>query len=138
MNIQTVKIQKEGYLVNGTMSVPSAEGNRHYQAVQEWIAEGNTPEPEFTQEQLDAQAYNSAKEQKLLDVGNITVTTQAGNTFDGDEISQSRMARAIASSDPLETTQWKLADNSIITVTREELKEALRLAGEAQTLIWMA
>ena len=43
--INTVKIQGEGYLVNGTMSVPNAEGNRHYKEVLEWIAEGNTPEP---------------------------------------------------------------------------------------------
>ena len=48
--INTVKIQGVGYLVNGSMSVPSSEGNRHYQGIQEWIAEGNTPEPEFTQE----------------------------------------------------------------------------------------
>ena len=65
MNIQTVKIQKEGYLVNGTMSVPSAEGNRHYQAVQEWIAEGNTPEPEFTQAELDQQAQDKINSESL-------------------------------------------------------------------------
>ena len=43
--INTVKIQENGYLVNGTMSVPQAEGNRHYKMVQDWIAEGNIPEP---------------------------------------------------------------------------------------------
>ena len=53
--ITTVKIQGDGYLVNGNMSVPKAEGNRHYQDVLGWIAQGNTPEPEFTQEELDQQ-----------------------------------------------------------------------------------
>ncbi len=43
--INTVKIQGEGYLVNGINNVPATEDNRHYRAVQEWIAEGNTPEP---------------------------------------------------------------------------------------------
>ena len=54
--INTVKIQGDGYLVNDTMSVPANENNRHYKMIQEWIAEGNTPEPEFTQAELDAQA----------------------------------------------------------------------------------
>lgn len=47
--------------MDGSLSVPNAPGNRHYQAVQEWIAEGNTPEPEFTQAELDAQAVEAAK-----------------------------------------------------------------------------
>jgi len=34
-----------GYLLNGNMSVPMAEGNRHYRMIQEWIAEGNIAEP---------------------------------------------------------------------------------------------
>lgn len=61
MEILTVKLQAGGYLVDGSLSVPNAPGNRHYQAVQEWIAEGNTPEPEFTQAELDAQAVEAAK-----------------------------------------------------------------------------
>ena len=58
--INTVKTQENGYLVNGNMSVPNVEGNRHYQEVQEWIAEGNTPEPEFTQAELDQQVIDDA------------------------------------------------------------------------------
>lgn len=58
--INTVKLTDNGYLINGSLSVPNAEGNRHYQAVQEWIAQGNTPEPAdiipepTAQEQFDA------------------------------------------------------------------------------------
>lgn len=63
MNIETVKLQGEGYLVNGTMSVPKVEGNRHYKLVQEWIAEGNTPEPEFTPEELTAKAELEAEQE---------------------------------------------------------------------------
>lgn len=66
--IQTVKLVNDqdgnasGYLVNGSMSVPMAEGNRHYAMVQEWIAEGNTPEaadvpPDPTYAELRAAAY---------------------------------------------------------------------------------
>lgn len=56
MSIQTVQIQGQGYLVNGLMSVPNSPSNRHYQRVQEWIAAGNTPEPEFTAPELLANA----------------------------------------------------------------------------------
>ena len=53
--IQTVKIQGQGYLLNGIMSVPKADGNREYELIKQWIAEGNTPEPEFTEEELAQQ-----------------------------------------------------------------------------------
>jgi len=55
--IETVKIQSEGYLVNGGMSVPKADGNRHYQAVKEFIAEGGVVELEFSATDLLAQEH---------------------------------------------------------------------------------
>ena len=79
-----------------------------------------------------------AKEAKLDAVSQITVTTALGKVFDGDEISQNRMARAVTASNAGDTTQWILADNTQATVTHEELKEALLLAGEATIKIWMA
>jgi hypothetical protein len=55
MEILTVKIQGQGYLLNGTMSVPgNAQGNREYELIKQWLAEGNIPEPEFTDEELVA------------------------------------------------------------------------------------
>jgi len=50
--INTVKQQENGWLVNGNMSVPDDKGNRHYQEVQEWIAEGGVVEPQYTDEEL--------------------------------------------------------------------------------------
>jgi hypothetical protein len=58
INIESVKLQSNGWLLNGTMSVPMADGNMEYEAIKQWIAEGNTPEPEFTQEELNQQAIN--------------------------------------------------------------------------------
>ncbi len=61
--ITTVKNQADiespniitGYLVNGNLNVPgNTPGNRHYKMVQEWIAEGNTPEEAYTQAEIDA------------------------------------------------------------------------------------
>jgi len=46
MSIQTCRLQEDGtFIVNGNMSVPDDMGNRHRQSIQEWIDEGNTPEP---------------------------------------------------------------------------------------------
>ena len=55
MKIEKVKIQGDGFLINGSISVPNAPGNRHYQMVLGWIADGNTPEPEHTPGELAAQ-----------------------------------------------------------------------------------
>ena len=43
-----------GWLVNGTMSVPNDPANRHCADVLAWIAEGNTPAPEFTALEIEA------------------------------------------------------------------------------------
>lgn len=70
----------------------------------------------------------------------IDVTTAAGNTFDGDEVSQGRMARAILALNAAAqgtTVNWILADNSVIDATAAELAEALALAGGAQAALWV-
>ena len=67
--ISSIKIQGDSYLVNGNMSVPNSVGNRHYREVQEWLAEGNTPEAEFTNEELEEQTkqYFTSEVQKHID-----------------------------------------------------------------------
>ena len=55
MEIKSVKIQGQGYLVNDTMSVPKADGNREYELIKQWLEEGNTPELEFTEEEIQKQ-----------------------------------------------------------------------------------
>lgn len=59
MNIDTVKLQSNGYLVNNTMSVPNDTANSDYQKVQEWIKEGGIVAPEFTEEELAQQAQDA-------------------------------------------------------------------------------
>lgn len=85
-------------------------------------------------------ARAKAKIARTEAVKNIVVTTRAGNTFDGDEDSQGRMARAIIGMQYAEegaTITWTLADNSTIQATKAELTEALTLAGEAQAALWV-
>lgn len=78
------------------------------------------------------------KAQRAEAVQNITVTTKAGNTFDGDEESQTRMARAILALPDGATVLWVLADNSVIQADAGELREALALAGAEQSRLWTA
>lgn len=68
MDIRTVKIQGDDYLINGCMVVPSYAGNRHYKLIQEWLNEGNTPEPEFTPEELAAQQVDAEEQWVLAEI----------------------------------------------------------------------
>ena len=76
------------------------------------------------------------KEEKVLKIEKIIVTTSTGKSFDGDEQSQSRMARVLATDS--DNVKWKLADNTIVEITREELQEALKLATVMQANIWLS
>ena len=39
--------------------IPFADGNIDYEEYKQWLAEGNTPEPEFTEEELAKQLINT-------------------------------------------------------------------------------
>ena len=73
--IKSVKIQGQGYTLNGTMHVPgNAPGNKEYELIKQWLSEGNTPEPEFTEEELAKQELdrqraedNARRKQAMLD-----------------------------------------------------------------------
>ena len=102
----------------------------YQQAGGEWVAPVIVPTKKSREE---------LKMERQQAVDAIRVTTQAGNTFDGDETSQGRMARAIialqATGTP--TVTWVLADNTAIDASAAELTEALALAGAAQAAIWV-
>ena len=50
--IESVKTQGKGYLLNGIMYVPKADGNSEYELIKQWIFKGNKPEVEFTEKEL--------------------------------------------------------------------------------------
>ena len=91
--------------------------------------------PEPTAEELAEQALIEAKAKRAEAVSQITIEVD-GFVFDGDEVSQERMARSIVALDEGETIIWVLHDNSIAQVSKEQLKAALRLAGQKQTELW--
>ena len=61
-------------------------------------------------------------------IKSVIVTTTSGNKFNADETSQQRIHRAVEILNENEMIQWILADNTVATITRAELREALRLA----------
>ena len=90
---------------------------------------------EKKQQQLDAD-YATWKQERAVLVAAIVV--QVGDhLYQGDELSQSRMARFVAAStSDSDEVEWTLADNTVATVTISNLRDALRLAGLRQTEIW--
>ena len=53
------KLQNNGIkrLADGAY-IPFADGNRDYEEYKVWLSEGNTPEPEFTEEELQMTSIN--------------------------------------------------------------------------------
>lgn len=106
----------------------------------------NPPEPEYvpTQEEIKAKALAKAKAERANAVAKITVEVD-GLIFDGDEDSQTRMARTITASQALglpedSTISWAMADtnaNKVEQVTIAQLSKALYLAGLKQSELWV-
>ena len=44
--------------------IPDCGGNRHWQEYQEWLGLGNTPDPEFTTEQIEERAWNELRSER--------------------------------------------------------------------------
>lgn len=122
-------IEAESDFADSIGAIPAGSGN----IGDAWDGENFTPPDSVppTRDQLKAQ--------REAEVAAIKVTTTAGNTFDGDEVSQGRMSRAIIalSTSLAPSVTWVLADNSVIQATAAELTEALVLAGQAQAAVWV-
>ena len=130
MEILTVKKHIDGYLVNGaTCFVPAVEGNAQYELIKQWIDDGNIPEPEFSESQLETIVANKFKDAKQKASDSIVVTVD-GLVFDGNASARLNMMSAIESYQLLNITEseWKLADNSIALVNINQIKQALALS----------
>jgi len=126
-----------GYKLGGTTSsISHIDGT--VTETHNFIAMGQE-EIDLVAAQNAAKLRDVAKINRAISVESIVVTTTAGNAFDGDEVSQNRMARAIialqATSTP--SISWVLANNTAIQASAVELTEALALAGAAQANVWV-
>lgn len=101
------------------------------------------PEPvEPTEEEKKEAALKQAKEERAQAVAKIVVeVTRADGTvlkFDGDEVAQARLDRAIsvAKITGQETTDWVMSDNQIFAITVPEAEEALAKAMNSMGKLW--
>ena len=139
---------KKYAIVNGGIVVNVVESSAEFAAAQGWIdADGAAIGDIETvtgfvapEKIIDAAALREAEKiQRDIVTAKILVTTAAGNVFNGDEISQNRLSRAIMALQLTGTltTHWVLANNVAVEVGVPELAEALALSGAAQTALWV-
>ncbi|MCY0916245.1 DUF4376 domain-containing protein [Massilia antarctica] len=123
-------------------SVVRRAPKRSGQGVWDWtwdIVERSEQEIEAEECAREEAKREVAKAARAARVAGIQVTTKAGNAYDGDEVSQGRMARAIVALQAagVPSVRWVLADNSVISATVADLAEALALAGAVQAAMWV-
>ena len=72
-------------------------------------------------------------------VNTLKVETSYGHIFDADELSQSRIQKALylLNLENKDSIEWILADNSKAEIFKPELEEALTLAIKKQAEIWV-
>ena len=93
-------------------------------------------ELQLTEDQKQQQELIDAKRRRRAAVATIIVDVD-GMKFEGDETSQDRMTRSIVAMADDDMIPWVLADNSIVQVTKAQLKQALRLSGLKQAELWV-
>lgn len=93
----------------------------------------NLPDPELTEEER-----LSVRKLARSRAVNAIIVEVDGMKFDGDEVAQGRMARAlkVAELNNLDKTAWVLADNTVVEVDKKQLEEALSKAMLAQGELW--
>ena len=123
MQISTVKRTPIGYLVNGIVNVPNDPKNKEFRAVQLWIDEGNTPDPEFS----DSELLANAKKVKCQEINNqrdsltnrpVSLTISGTrHTFDTGIESRLNIANTYIALGSSDTIEWVTEENRIIDLT---------------------
>lgn len=100
-------------------------------------ADGTTEAFDYrTAEEVFAEDMSAWKASRRNAVRNIEVTYNAV-VYQGDEESQTRMARAIvALPDDVTTIDWVAKDNSVNALTKLDLQAILIDAGNQQSALW--
>ena len=130
--IQSANKQHEGF--SPLSELETKEDGTYYQ----YYNIDGTPDVSKIAELEATQAREAFKAQRQEAVDNLEVTYE-GTIYQGDEVSQGRMSRAIlALPDDTTTTLWIAKDNTPMQLTKVDLSSILRLSGEAQTALWTA
>ena len=114
MEILTVKTQGTGYLLNGTMSVPIAEGNSEYELIKKWLAEGNEPEPEFTAEELRTLVHNEFRQNRDDLLSTVVDHCQKPLVWESLTTEQQNKVRVYRQALLDSTTNWILPEELVL------------------------
>jgi len=97
--ITSCKLSGDGYLVNDSKHVPNDPANRDCADVLAWIAEGNTPAPEFTDAEIAANAQSLVNSESLEYLNStdwyVTRFTESGVAVPAD-VTTARTAARLA------------------------------------------
>jgi len=96
--------------------------------------EFNIPEVEIKKSRINDN-LNLLNEKRTKEIKEIKVQISNGAILDGDEISQGRISRTLSVIGD-KTIKW-VADNGVYDLVKSDLEEALLLAGQEQTEIWI-
>lgn len=133
MNIKTVSLLKNGgYLINEVLSVPEDPANRHYRAVQLWLAD-NEPILYAAPVPSPRQVRDEALAALVHDFGDGRVI----QTRPKDEPNFERAYRIFALTQA-PTIDWVMANNVKHPVTEAGLREAHDAGILAGAVIWDA
>ncbi len=138
MIITTAKQQENGVLLNGSVSLPDSNTGHVQDAYQAWLAAGNTPEPQYSAEDIiltnktDARSLrDSAVVGDLFSLGVYWQVTEDAQSI-RNVLSDGMLIGASAE----ETLEFRLADDSWRTTTHEELQQVMEAYVARKRNIW--
>lgn len=109
-SIISVKVQGSGWLLNNVMHVPgNAPGNREYELIKQWLAEGNIPEPEFTEKELQITSINKQiKEAKTYLADTAWYVERLNDPSSGKAIPEDVLAKRVEARELINTIEAEL------------------------------
>lgn len=98
--------------------IPNSTGNRHWNEYQDWLAEGNIPDPEYTEEEIQEQEFNEELEiinnEMIEEINKPVLCYGLDGTsiyyMDGKEDSAVRFKHGIEMAELLHETQIYMVD----------------------------
>lgn len=129
-----IKRDSDGKQIVPSMN-PANPNGQDQQEYMEWLRQGGVATQDMRNPDEVLIADAKAGRDHLLST--LKMSASSGRVYDVDLESQTRIASAITTMEPKELTDWVLADNSVASVSREELREVLRNARIKTTTLWI-
>ena len=99
------------------------------------LTDGTTLKFDFRSQEQRLEDFKRFERLTRKESVRVSTINSSGNIFQADEGSLNSMATAIVALDEGETILWRLEDNSEVAVTREVLREALRLGVQNRSFL---